>query len=223
MFGGSFMNKELQNKLVEITSFIACFVIVCIVISNTGVLKNFQGNDFNSAINQIQSMFKGNSNSKASPASVGSKNDISKLSSYQPNRIPDAVLRGAEYSGVWNNLFNSNQKIVFYIYDSNSTNFNNRVRNYILNNGGGYSLRAYEQQEFINMRTGTSASQKMCNSLEECNRQRQNASDYASTATFLRMCGNTMCIINPSKRQFVRLNTKNSGAATDMLQALKNW
>lgn len=223
MFGGSFMNKELQNKLIEISSFVVCFVIVCIVVSSTGVLKNFQGNDLDSALKQIETVFKGNSNSKASPTSVGSKNDISKLSSYQPNRIPDSVLRGAEYSGVWTNLFSSPQKIVFYIYDNNSTEFNNKVQNYVLNNGAGFTLKSYEQQEFINMRAGSSAPQKMCNSLEECNRQRQNASDYASTATFLKMCGNTICVINPAKRQFVRLNTKNSGAAINMIQALKDW
>ena len=94
---------------------------------------------------------------------------------------------------------------------------------YILDNGSSFTLKAYEQQEFNNIRVVLNGPTKMCNSLEECNRQRKNASDYTSTAAFLKMCGKTMCVINPSKRQFVSLKSKNSTDAVNMLRALENW
>ena len=41
------------------------------------------------------------------------------------------------------------------------------------------------------------------------------------SAEFLKYCGKTMCIINPSKGEYVRVKTRNS--AIKMLDDLQNW
>lgn len=217
------MKKQIKDRLTEVASFIVCLIIIYAVVINTGILKGFQPIDFDTAFAQIKGVFNGELKSDTNPTSVGSQRDIAKIRDYQPNRIPDSVLSGADYSGTWANMFRAQQKVVFYIYDNNSSDFNHRVQSYILDSGSSFTLKAYEQQEFNNIRVGLNGPTKMCNSLEECNRQRKNASDYTSTAAFLKMCGKTMCVINPSKRQFVSLKSKNSTDAVNMLRALENW
>lgn len=217
------MKKQLKDKLVEITSFIICLAVIYIVALNTGYLKNIPTIDFDLAFAQIKGVFNGELKTDTAPSSSGNKRDVQKVNGYQPNRIPDSVLRGAQYSGTWANMFNSSHKVIFYIYDKNSSDFNIKVQNYVFNENLNYALKSYEQEEYNNIRVGLSGPAKMCNSIEECNRQRQNAADYSSLAAFLKMCGKTMCIINPPKRQFIRLNSKNSSDAIQMLNLLKNW
>ena len=222
-FGEIPMKREIKDKLIEFISFVICLIVIVGVAMNFGLLKDFKTFDFDSAFAQIKGVFNGELKSDTNPLSKGSENNISKVGNYQPNRIPDSVLKGAVYSRTWTDMFNSRQKVIFYIYNSNSSDFNTRVQNFVADNRLNYSINAYEQQEFNNIRVGTNGPTKMCNSLEECNRQRQNASDYTSMSAFLNMCGKTICVINPSKRQFVRLRAKNSTDAINMIDSLKNW
>lgn len=217
------MRKELKARLTEFVSFVVCLIVILVVVLNFGLLKDVPAINFDLAFAQIKGVFDGEL--KASPNSVssGSKQDIPKINGYQPNRTPDSVLRGARYSGTWANIFDSSRKVVFYIYDKNSSDFNLRVQNYVHSENLKYELKSYEQEEFNNIRVGFNGPVKMCNSFEECNKQRQNASDYSSVAAFLKMCGKTMCVINPHKRQFVKLNSKNSSEAMQLLNSLKDW
>ena len=79
----------------------------------------------------------------------------------------------------------------------------------------------YGKDDFSNLRLGEVGPSKICNSLQECNQVRQKASDYSTMAEFLKYCGKTMCIINPSKGEYVRVKTRNS--AIKMLDDLQNW
>lgn len=217
------MRKELKAKLTEIVSFVVCLIVILVVVLNFGLLKNVPAINLDLAFAQIKGVFNGELKASPNSVSYGSKQDIQKVNGYQPNRIPESVLRGAQYSGTWANMFNSSHKVIFYIYDKNSSDFNIKVQNSVHSENLNYALKSYEQEEFNNVRVGLNGPVKMCNSIEECNKQRQNASDYSSVAAFLKMCGKTMCIINPPKRQFVRLNSKNSSDAIQMLNSLKSW
>ena len=129
------MKKQIKDRLTEVVSFIVCLIIIYAVVINTGILKGFQPIDFDTAFAQIKGVFNGELKSDTNPTSVGSQRDIAKIRNYQPNRIPDSVLNGADYSGTWANMFRAQQKVVFYIYDSNSSDFNHRVQSYILDSG----------------------------------------------------------------------------------------
>ena len=143
---------------------------------------------------------------------------------YRPSYIPKKVLAGSQTSGAWTNLFNSNKKVVFYVYDKNDK-FHDEFFNYFSNSDYSkyYDFKPTSKSTFNGMMTGTVGPSKICNSIEECNKYREKASNYTLLTNFLSSCGKGMCIFKPEKNQFVQLRRRTTKDASNMLEELKNW
>lgn len=143
---------------------------------------------------------------------------------YRPRIIPENVLSGSQASGIWRNIFNSNRKVVFYLYDNND-DFHSELYSYFVKNKliSFYNYEPYSLNAFNNMHNGTMGPSKICNSIEECNKVREKASNYTLLSNFLSNCGKTMCVFNPAKNEYVQLKKRNITEAEHMLQGLKNW
>ena len=225
-----FMKKEIKDKLIEIVSFFICLAALLAIAYYSGFIKGFSVSDFQDAYNRLVYNFT-NSASKSGVKTdlfdTSNKNTkrISSYKNYHPMRIPEEVLRGVDTSGVWKNVFYSNKKVVFYIYDESQLNFHNSIANYLSTNTKAqkYNLVAYSENSFNSMRLGDIGPSKICDSLEECNSIRQKAADYTALSEFMRRCGRYMCIINPNRQQYIKLSSKNSGQAVQMILELMNW
>lgn len=225
-----FMKKEIKDKLIEIVSFFICLAVLLAIAYYSGFIKGFSVSDFQDAYNRLVYNFT-NSASKSGVKTdlfdTSNKNTkrISSYKNYHPMRIPEDVLRGVDTSGVWKNVFYSNKKVVFYIYDESELNFHNSIANYLSldTKAQKYNLVAYSENSFNSMRLGDIGPSKICDSLEECNSIRQKAADYTALSEFMRRCGRYMCIINPNRQQYIKLSSKNSGQAVQMILELMNW
>ncbi len=221
------MKKEVKNKIIEISSYLICLAIILAIGYFTGYLKGFTPNDFENAYYKItydlsNTEFFKNQNIKFLQKN-NRNNNSSRYSEYRVNRIPEAVIRGVSSAGVWANIFNSNKKTVFYIYDDNSNSFDNSIKNYV-NNGvlsSKYNVVSYTTSSFGSVRLGDIGPTEICKSLQECNANRQKASDYTALSEFLKQCGRSVCIINPTKSEYIRLNSRN--IATSAIYSLQNW
>lgn len=213
---------EILAKLKDFGSFVLCIIVLILIGYFTGFLKGFAPQDFIDAYNLLLSKtLHGRTNVSQSGA-----NQVAKIGNYQPSRIPAAVLRGAKSSDTWLNVLNSGTKAIFYVYDDSSKSskeFHYKIQNSVVPIRTNYNVFAYSVESFRNIRTGTVGPSKICNSIDECNEQRRNAADYTALAEFFKNCGNTMCIINPAKGQYIRLKTKNSSDAVKMINGLRNW
>lgn len=225
-----FMKKEIKDKLIEIVSFFICLAVLLAIAYYSGFIKGFSVSDFQDAYNRLVYNFT-NSASKSDVKTdlfdTSNKNTkrISSYKNYHPMRIPEEVLRGVDTSGVWKNVFYSNKKVVFYIYDESQLNFHNSIANYLSTNTKAqkYNLVAYSENSFNSMHLGDFGPSKICDSLEECNSVRQKAADYTALSEFMQRCGRYMCIINPNRQQYIKLSSKNSGQAVQMILELMNW
>ena len=225
-----FMKKEIKDKLIEIVSFFICLAVLFAIAYYSGFIKGFSVSDFQDAYNRLVYNFT-NSASKSGVKTdlfdTSNKNTkrISSYKNYHPMRIPKEVLRGVDTSGVWKNVFYSNKKVVFYIYDESQLNFHNSIANYLSTNTKAqkYNLVAYSENSFNSMHLGDFGPSKICDSLEECNSVRQKAADYTALSEFMQRCGRYMCIINPNRQQYIKLSSKNSGQAVQMILELMNW
>lgn len=223
------MKKEVKDKLIEVGSFIICVAILLGIAYYTGFLKGFTSADFQDAYNNtMYNLNKSVAKSqKINLLDTSSKNgkSVAKYNSYQPQLIPRAVIRGVDSSGAWKQIFYSDKKVVFYIYKSSESEFNNSIQNYLssASKRNQYELYAYSDSTFGSMRRGDVGPSKICDSLQECNAVRQKASDYSALSEFLSRCGATMCIINPSAGQYIRLKNKNSGQAVKVLFDMAKW
>lgn len=225
-----FMKKEIKDKLIEIVSFFICLAVLFAIAYYSGFIKGFSVSDFQDAYNRLVYNFT-NSASKSGVKTdlfdTSNKNTkrISSYKNYYPMRIPEEVLRGVDTSGVWKNVFYSNKKVVFYIYDESQLNFHNSIANYLSTNTKAqkYNLVAYSENSFNSMHLGDFGPSKICDSLEECNSVRQKAADYTALSEFMQRCGRYMCIINPNRQQYIKLSSKNSGQAVQMILELMNW
>lgn len=224
------MKKEIKDKLFEAGSFLVCIVILLAAAYFTGFIKGFSAADFQEAYNKAAynltksaSKNSGKNNLFNTNSSRGRR--ISGYKGYHTMLIPEAVLRGVASSGAWKQIFYSNKKVVFYIYNNLQSDFHYSVKNYLSTKTKAqrYELYAYTENEFNGMRTGDIGPSKICDSFEECNAVRQKAADYTSLAEFLKYCGRTLCIINPSESQYIRLKSKNSGQAVKMINDMVNW
>lgn len=230
MLYNKLMKKEIKDKLKEVISFIVCIIVLLAIAYYSGFINGFTVADFQNAYNKIVYSI-GNSASKTGVKSelfdTNNSNGkrFSKYKNYQPMNIPAAVLRGVESSGTWRNIFYSDKKVIFYIYNDSQLNFHNSVKNYLSSKSKAskYYLSAYTEGEFSSMRLGDIGPSKICDSLEECNAVRQKASDYTSLSEFMKQCGRYMCIINPAENQYIKLRNKNSGQAVKMIYDLMDW
>ncbi len=225
------MSDKKKEKSKEVISFIICLIVLLCIGYFTGFLEGFAPSDFYNAYRKLTANLDSKANSSKDKINLfetnRDKKAVQKYAGYQPNIIPEAVIRGYKASNIWTNIFASSTKVVFYTY-SNSENdikFNDTVFEYLTSREmvDEYILQAYTEKSFSNAALGTPGPSKICNSFEECNAVRQKASDYSLLSEFLKRCGQTMCVINNDKREYIRLRTKNSQDATSMLQSLKGW
>lgn len=210
-----FMDKDIIiDKLRDLLNVVICIVIVLAIAYFSGFLKGFTPADFQQAYNDIVS-------------NISGKNGNTTQGSYQPSRLSESVLRGAQILPVWRDMFASNTKVVFYVYDDNTDdkNFHYSLQNYIAKSPikTSYNVHAYTVRRFKHIPLAEGGPTKICNSFEECKAQRQKSVDYAASRDILERCGKTMCVINPAKKQFVKLKKRDAREAAIMLNSLRNW
>lgn len=219
--------KEIKDKLLDVASFFACILVIVLIAYFTGFLKGFAPKDFADAFTNFNDNLSNSSLAKFagenSDGSIAGRNEV--YEGYEVTKVPESVLRGVKSNGLWKFIFNADRKVVFYMYGDSTEDFNSSVQNYLSSgkNSSEYKLYAYTNASFSNMNLGNYGATEVCNSLEECNKQRQEASDYSLMTAFMKYCGKTMCIINPETKKYARLKKKNADDATKMLDAFKDW
>ena len=232
----NFIERFVMEKLKEFGIFLFIVVAILVLAYFTGFLKGFSVADFRDAYNNITSVVTkgiestGITNYVNSEASIGNQNTTI-FHDYKALPIPKNVLKGHQDSYAWSRVFNSPKKAIFYIYDSENKNkklspdFHNQVSAYFNKNNMSryYNLEPVTLYYFEKLNWGNSGPDKMCNSIQECNEYRQKAANYSLLNEFLRRCGKSMCVINPSNNQYVILKTRNVSEAIKMLNAIKTW
>lgn len=220
------MKKEVKNKLQELGSYALCLIVILGIAFYTGILKGFSPSDFENAYYQIMANLSQMSVIKNSNVNLTKSKGSTRATSYnnyQVAKIPTSVLRGVNEEPYFKDIFDSSQKTVFYFYDMPMDSFDTSIKNHVAGTqiSGKYKVYSYEKNSFSRMHIGASGPSKICDSLQECNAVRQRAIDYTSMSDFLKNCGNTMCIINQSKGEYIRLRNRNN--AIKILNDLQNW
>ncbi len=217
-----------MNKLKELSAFLVCIAAILGLAYYSGILKGFAPKDFQNAFNDLGSTISGNVKSSGA-AKYLATNPEDRVSaavykSYRPMIIPANVLKGSETSRSWTNIFNSNKKVVFYLYDD-SDNFNSEIISYANRNklGKYYDFQQYSRKGFAHYNMGGTGPSKICNSLQECNEMREKASNYSLLVNFLEQCGKTMCVVSPYKKQYLILKRRNASEANQLLEGVKLW
>ena len=220
-----------MEKFREVVGFLVCVAVIVFAARMSGILQGFSPDDFKNAgteiVNIVTKQTSGTEkyltkNSSGSRQSAVYKN-------YRANTIPKNVLEGSKTSGTWKNIFNSNKKVIFYIYDGTVTkysyDFHTSVSNYCMNGNiaRNYTLQATGLKTFNSIREGEIGPSKICDSFEECSIVQRKAANYSLLENFLRNCGTTMCVFNPQKNQYIRLKNRNSTEAKQLLNGLINW
>ena len=157
---------------------------------------------------------------------VGREQELASLEEfYAKDGISMTVIYGRRRIGKSTLIteFVKDKKTVFYIYDDNSISFDNSIKNYVNseNLSSKYNIVSYTTTSFGSVRLGDIGPSEICKNLQECNANRQKASDYTTLSEFLKQCGRTACIINPTESEYIRLNSRN--IATSAIYSLQNW
>lgn len=212
------MNKEI---LKEVGCYAGCIVFITACAYFSGF---FNETSYQSLSNTVVNNVKASSIEQYINQERSPRKKVTVYKNYRPRIIPDNVIAGSDSSHTWKNIFNSNKKVVFYLYNSNDE-FHSALYGYFSKNQlyKSYNFEPYSSDAFNNMRNGSIGPSKICNSLEECNRVRANASNYTLLTNFMANCGKTMCIFNPAKNEYVQLKKRNIKEAEQMIQALSNW
>lgn len=209
----------------EILKEIACYAVCIIFIAGSAYLVGlFNERSYQSLSRVIVNNIKASGIEQYINQERSPRKRVTTYKNYRPRIIPDNVLDGSQTSGIWRNIFNSNQKVVFYLYDNND-NFHSSLSSYFSKNKlyKNYNFKPVSLYEFNNMRSGDMGPSKICNSIDECNKVRTKASNYTLLTNFLSNCGRTMCVFNPAKNEYVQLKKRNITEAEQMLNGLQNW
>lgn len=207
------MDKDvIVEKFKDLFKFVICIAIILGIGYYTGFLNGFAPQDFKDAFSK-----------------VFYNDSVPAYGNYQPSRISKNAMKGTEVLPVWRNMFNTNKKVVFYIFDENSPtdqDFHRSMQLYLNKTStmrNRYNFEAYSIRGFKHVPLGEGINNGVCNSFDECKEQHQRAADYSSLASFLERCGKTMCVIYPRKQQFIKLKKRNARDAVIMLNGLRNW
>lgn len=221
------MKKEIKVVLSEIGSFFLCLAVLIGIGFYSGYLNGLGIKDFQNAYYKITGEISNSSAVRENQKSVsrysktfssGNKNSSS-VGEYQIVEIPDSVIRGSKNSHAFTSVFSA--KTIFYFYDNEQ--FDKSIKNYVSLSNSNYRVESILKSRYATMRVGDIGPSKICNSLQECNQVRQKAVDYSSLAQFIEQCGNTMCIINPYKGEYVRLRTKDYNQAIKLIETMAKW
>lgn len=153
------------------------------------------------------------------------KTSPAKYKNTSVSNIPAYVYQGAEYSGLWLNVLKNDKKVVFYVQDEEDTIFNKKVNMLLSSNNfaNNYDVFDFRPDSYKSYKRNIYSSKKICNTLQECNSQRKNASSYTEMAFFFDRCARSMCIINPKKKQYVMLRNREYREVLKTLTNFANW
>lgn len=222
------MKKEIKSKLKEVGNYGLCLTVILGIAYYSGILKGFAPKDFENAYNQIttdlsQTSAIKNSNLNISRTSSKGSTRATSYNNYQVAKIPSSVVRGVEEERYFTEIFNPTVKTVFYFYENPMDSFDSSVKSYTSSGriSGKYKIYSYSKGDFSRLHLGAAGPSKICDSFQECNEVRQKAADYTSMSEFLKQCGRTMCIINQSKGEYIRLRNRDN--AIKILDDMQNW
>lgn len=147
-------------------------------------------------------------------------------SSTKPRNLSDRVIEGIKYYNSWKNILNTNKKVIFYAYDTNSDGLrlNDKIVDYVDSNKGSYMIYNFTNKKFESLNKAYDYGQfKICNSLATCNKQRTKAANHSEASFFLKSCADNFCIINPRKKEYIIIKDKSVANVLGVLANYKRW
>lgn len=208
-----------MDKIKELLLFVVCIAAILGCAYHFGFIKGFGISDISEGIESLASSFSVSTNVLHNDS--GNKN-LAKFGGYIPQNIPQRLVGRTFQTPSWNRIFNANQTVVFYIYNEKSDDFDYKIRKF-LNSNPKFLNASMTEIGLRHASWGYSAHEKVCNSLKECNEQRENAVANSTALTLLEHCGKTMCIINPQKKQYIMLKKRDATDAVRLINDAKRW
>ena len=217
----------INDKVKEILSISISIVILLAIAYFTGFLKDLNINNLNYVFNGVGNIVSDKINSSGIRERTVNANtvDSSGYKGYRTQKISKDLIAVKTNFYLWDKIMNSNKKIVFYVYPSENDNFDSSIKQYLSKSGlySYYSNQAISERTLKHINVGSTSSDKVCNSFEECNEQRKSAVAKTNMTAFFAQCGKTMCIFNPKKKEYINIKKRDVNEAKKMLNALKNW
>ena len=155
-----------MNKVIfkEIGYYLLCIVFIIVCGSVSGIFKSFNIDDIsNEVVKKVSET--GVEKYLTKDTDTSAQKQANTYGNYRPSYIPEKVLKGSETSGAWTHLFNSDKKVVFYVYEKDSK-FHQEFSDYISKNSylSYYQFEATPKNVFNSMMSGTVGPSKVCNS-----------------------------------------------------------
>lgn len=198
----------MNEKFKEFLGFLLCFASFVYIMEHF----DFRSNIFSDIL------FKNST-------SMVKKTTPTRFKNHSVSNIPSAVYRGSQYSGIWVNVLHNDKKVVFYVKDKEDTLFNKKVDLLLSADSFSqkYDVYAFKPDNYRSYKRSVYSSKKICNTLKECNLQRKNASNYTEMVYFFDKCAKKMCIINPKKKQYVLIRSRDYKDVLKTLSNFANW
>lgn len=145
-----------------------------------------------------------------------------------PKKIPAGVIEASNKFGLWQDIYNSNQKVVVYSYMRGSTcpyqsqEFHNKVSAAASSSAGKYKVRPtgpdLMKREVDPITQKIQAKSKNVKTQEEMQEFNKEVQAFNKLLRFTNQCTLKACIINPSKGEYI-LMKRNSEEAVQTIKS----
>ena len=145
-----------------------------------------------------------------------------------PQKIPAGIIETSNEFGLWQDIYNSQQKVVVYSYMNGSTcpyqsqEFHNKISSAATSSGGKYRARPTGPDKFEKeLNTAIKkleAQTKKVKTQAEANKINKKIQAFNKLVKFTNQCTIKACIINPSKGEYILMNRKSAEAIQTMKQ-----
>lgn len=170
---------------------------------------------------------------------VGDKNITTYKPDFLPKPIPEEVLKGAKENEFYYYMFfNPNKRYITYLYNKKSTSpkdsesFHNQIESYIRSDlvAGSYKntalndigIEAYERR-ILEFNEAANYVPKEGDSKHHKDKMLDKKAEIDAVKRFIRECTKTMCIINPSTNEYVKISKRDINMAKKTLKDYELW
>lgn len=201
-----------KGSIINFLVFLAVVGTLGYVIYASGAMKNIMDGQFDKALTNVTSFVSMGSVDLSSSKGKGFGKGMIKMI------VPEIMYAQNDVNN-FKEIFAKNKKVVFYTYTPQEADDAKAIKNFIQKNySGTYTDLSMKKETFMDRKADVASRNNGCSTMEECKQMQKNSSTYAQITSFLDRCQKGICIIDNTKRRYVRTNTKDMDAVKDLLK-----
>ena len=207
-------NKDILPNLAMFAVIVGVFGYI---VFQSGAINDVKAGKFDKAVARVTSFAMGAVDKGAKQATKNLPNK--KFGGNAISLIIPDVCYTFDDINIFKELFNTDKKVVFYVYTPQEEKTAQEIKKYINEYYSSvYIDKSMTKTRFIDRKSDVRTNNNGCSSIEECRKVQANSSRHTQISSFVEKCAKGVCIINNQTRHYVKISSKDVEKVKELLK-----